>query len=80
MGTKPHTHNRKKIPKVTPFEIFVEDELKKSLIELVNAKSWARSYIALGQIKTISRLVDGAIRSTGNRYQQIINVEFRRLR
>jgi len=54
--------------------------LKKSLIELVNAKSWARSYIALGQIKTISRLVDGAIRSTGNRYQQIINVEFRRLR
>ena len=84
MAEKQHTHKKQEHNPRTEiaysFESFVEKELEKSIIELVNAKSWSRSYIALGRIRTIARLIDEAQRSSGKQYRQFISVTFKRVR
>jgi len=82
MTTKQHRHKIHSHSKHVrdPFENFVEKELERSLIELVNTNSWSRSYINLGRIRTISRLIDEAQKHNGKKYNQIISVTFRRMR
>lgn len=81
MAGKQHTHrksgqNPRRFVR-NPFENFVERKLQKSLIELVNARSWARAYIELGRIRTLSQLIDEAQRNTGKKYHQVISVMFK---
>jgi len=82
MTTKQHRHKIHNHSKHIrdPFANFIEKELEKSLIELVNTNSWSRSYIALGRIRTITRLIDASQNYDGRKYNQIISVTFRRMR
>jgi len=81
MAQKQHTKSRTKPKRFEKSlgEEFIQSELEESLIELVNADTWPRSFIALGRIKTLSKLIDLA-QINGNKYQQLISVTFRRLR
>lgn len=82
MAKKQHTQSRRK-PKAfnqSPAEKFIESELEKDLVELVNADNAVKTFITLGRITQIKDIIDEAQDSTGKEYQQIINVTFRRLR
>lgn len=82
MGTKPHKHRKHKneTHQHDQFTNFIEKNLEKNLIELVNAKSWPRRYIVLGKIKTLSDIIDEAQKTSNKKYKQLISVTFRRLR
>lgn len=82
MGTKPNKqrHQKNKQNKPHPFELFLESQLQKSLIELVNAKSWPRRYIALGRVKTLADVINFGESATNNEYKKLISVTFRRVR
>lgn len=82
MTTKQHRHKIHSHSKHVrdPFENFIEKELERSLIELVNTNSWSRSYIALGKVRILTRMIDEAQRHNGKKYQEIISVTFRRMK